>query len=61
MLLPNQRPQPFSPLTIIINTLTFESPKLDLPVGGSHGVVDSIQDSESCDPSSNLGGTLPFS
>ncbi len=23
-----------------------------------HGVVESIQDSESCDPSSNLGGTF---
>jgi hypothetical protein len=27
---------------------------------GSHGVMVSTQDSESCDPSSNLGGTLTY-
>ena len=28
--------------------------------GGFHGVMVSTQDSESCDPSSNLGGTYKF-
>ena len=28
--------------------------------GGFHGVMVSTQDSESCDPSSNLGGTFQF-
>ena len=28
--------------------------------GSFHGVMVSIQDSESCDPSSNLGGTSRF-
>ena len=30
------------------------------PRGWSHGVMVSTQDSESCNPSSNLGGTLIF-
>src|SRR3989442_313452 len=30
------------------------------PSRRSHGVMVSTQDSESCDPSSNLGGTFPY-
>ena len=40
------------------STLPFSS---HTPAVGFHGVMVSTQDSESCDPSSNLGGTYNFS
>ncbi len=40
-----------------VRVLLINDPLFPRPVW-FHGVVESIQDSESCDPSSNLGGTF---
>ena len=44
--------------TCFLNKFVLLSHKYLLHLQGFHGVMVSTQDSESCDPSSNLGGTL---